>query len=317
MDPDVRLFTRAIPRVKAPPRPAGLERCDDRTIARWKEAKMMFPPYTFLPQYLFRQESGDKSRVANAEEREILMGYKKGYTRALFKKAPTNKDEEESQEVARLAAIGNAFHAVTVAILMDVWLWSAKVRTDLIGPEAICNKWKESMLGQMGFETEEEGENKPGERAAESESEELSLLAEKRMIRPEWIKPSSEIMEMERVKQLSQQMVHHFLRRAEYRGSDVRLDVGLIYKPDAAPRTSADGCGQLVMPIRLRRPSTSTSWNFERFCMRSNGGPEAACPTTSVFSTCQTRKYAWPSSARAVHLQSESIMYYVASVRSA
>jgi len=242
MDPDVRLptFTRAIPRAKAPPRPAGLERCDERTIARWKEAKMMFPPYTFLPQYLFRQESGDKSRVANAEEREILMGYKKGYTRALFKKAPTNKDEEESQEVARLAAIGNAFHAVTVAILMDVWLWSAKVRTDLIGPEAICNRWKESMLGQMGFETEEEGENKPGERAAESESEELSLLAEKRMIRPEWIKPSSEIMEMERVKQLSQQMVHHFLRRAEYRGSDVRLDAGLIYKPDAAPRTSVD-----------------------------------------------------------------------------
>ena len=140
--------------------------------------------------------------------------------------------------VARLAAIGNAFHAVTVAILMDLWLWSAKVRTDILGPEAICTGWKERMVGQMGFETEEEGESKPGELAAESE--ELALLAEKRMIKPEWIKPSSEIMEMERVKQLSQQMVHHFLRRAEYHGSDVRLDVGLIYKPDAAPRTSVD-----------------------------------------------------------------------------
>lgn len=86
----------------------------------------MFPPYTFLLQYLFREVAGERTRVANADEREVLMGYKKGYTRALFKKAPASEEEREAQEVATLAAIGNAFHAVTVAILLDLWLWSAK-----------------------------------------------------------------------------------------------------------------------------------------------------------------------------------------------
>ena len=45
---------------------------------------------------------------------------------------------------------------------------------------------------------------------------------------------------MEKVKQWGQKLVHHFLRRSEYRGSDVRLDLGIVYKPDMAPRTSID-----------------------------------------------------------------------------
>ncbi len=242
MDKDIRLptFTRAIPRAKPPPRPAGYDRCDDRTLRRWRENKMMFPPYTYLPQYLFREIGTTWNRVANADEREALMGYRKGYTKALFKKSPTTIAELEAQEVARMAAIGNAFHAVTMGILLDLWLWSGKVRTDLLGPKAICNAWKEELKSQREMELQEEDGPMGKVSTEESEGEELALLAEGRMLKPEWIKPSAEMMEMDRVKELSQQMVHHFLRRAEYRGSDVRLDVGLIYKPDAAPRTSVD-----------------------------------------------------------------------------
>ena len=40
---------------------------------------------------------------------------------------------------------------------------------------------------------------------------------------------------MEKVKQWGQTLVHHFLRRSEYRGSDVRLDLGIVYKPDGTP----------------------------------------------------------------------------------
>lgn len=33
-------------------------------------------------------------------------------------------------------------------------------------------------------------------------------------------------------------MVHQFLRRAKFRGSDVRLDLGLIWRPDSMARTT-------------------------------------------------------------------------------
>ena len=39
---------------------------------------------------------------------------------------------------------------------------------------------------------------------------------------------------------LSVQMVQAFIRRQEYRGSDVRLDVGTLYRPDACPRATVN-----------------------------------------------------------------------------
>jgi hypothetical protein len=39
---------------------------------------------------------------------------------------------------------------------------------------------------------------------------------------------------------LSVQMVQAFIRRQEYRGSDVRLDVGTLYRPDAFPRATVN-----------------------------------------------------------------------------
>ena len=73
-----------------------------------------------------------------------------------------------------------------------------------------------------------------------SESEELNLVAEKRMFKPQWIRPPEDFMESNQVKEFSQRLVHHYLRRMEFRGSDVRLDLGIVFRPDAAPRTSID-----------------------------------------------------------------------------
>ena len=70
---------------------------------------------------------------------------------------------------------------------------------------------------------------------AESESEQLALQAESRRFTPLWVRPSGQELDMEKVKQWGQKLVHHFLRRSEYRGSDVRLDLGIVYKPDMAP----------------------------------------------------------------------------------
>ncbi len=244
LDEGLRLptFTRAIPRKKAPPSPAGIDQCDDQTIRRWKEDRMKFPPYTYQPQFLFCHRDTDEVRVANARERELLMGFKADYTMALFKKDAKTVEEEQLYEDRRLAALGNAFHAPTVAVLLDLWLWSKKVRTDLLGIDRILEEWHSEMgvMADQLTHAEKKGKVQPLSDELLSESEELNLVAEKRMFKPKWIRPPEDFMEASQVKEFSQQLVHHYLRRMEFRGSDVRLDLGIVFRPDSAPRTSID-----------------------------------------------------------------------------
>ena len=40
-----------------------------------------------------------------------------------------------------------------------------------------------------------------------------------------WVRPSETFVSEEKEKHLRVQLVHHFLRRMEFRGSDVRLDL--------------------------------------------------------------------------------------------
>ena len=183
LDPNARLptFTRAIPRSRPPPQPAGIKHCDQETLDLWKENHMMFPPYTYKAEFLVRERASGKKRVVNANEREGLMGYRKGYTKALFKKAPQGEGEEFDQEVARMAALGNSFHCPTVAALIDLWLWSRKVRTDPIGLQAILANWHEELrrVDEEVLSPLMSGED-TGMRLSETEDEELALLPERR-----------------------------------------------------------------------------------------------------------------------------------------
>eukprot|EP00438_Fugacium_kawagutii_P025913 Skav228850 [mRNA] locus=scaffold4472:10940:11752:+ [translate_table: standard] len=145
-------FTRAIPRKKAPPKPAGIKVCSEQTLALWRKDEMKFPPYTYQEQFLFSDRKlPGRVRAASATEREGLMGFKTGYTEALFKKEAKDEKDEKAMEVERQAALGNSFHAVTVACLLDLWLWSAGVRLDPVGSQAIVKKWHQEMKdGPMG-----------------------------------------------------------------------------------------------------------------------------------------------------------------------
>ena len=100
---------------------------------------MKYPPYTYRPEFLFHDAKGDDvKRVASVAERERLMGHPTGYT---WKEAETEAGRGK-QTVAREAAIGNSFHTVVVACLLDLWLWKKQARTD---PKAIVERWREEM----------------------------------------------------------------------------------------------------------------------------------------------------------------------------
>ena len=105
-DPQARLptFTRAIPRPPPPAAPAGLDSCDEDTVRRWQLDSMMFPPYANRKEYLIERKADPVDlRVASVTEREKLMGFPPGYTKALLKKEFENPAEAEEQRVKRMA----------------------------------------------------------------------------------------------------------------------------------------------------------------------------------------------------------------------
>ena len=65
-------FMKSIPRLRPPPNPAGLRRCDISTVGRWRSDSFRFPPYQYSYPYLLRRERS--LRYLNVTERELLMG---------------------------------------------------------------------------------------------------------------------------------------------------------------------------------------------------------------------------------------------------
>eukprot|EP00438_Fugacium_kawagutii_P027179 Skav234838 [mRNA] locus=scaffold1428:135350:140785:- [translate_table: standard] len=242
-DEDAKLptFTRAIPRSRPPASPAGISKCSESTLKRWREDRMKYPPYTYAPAFLFAKE-GENSRVATCTERERLMGFPTGYTAGLFKKEVRTAADAEEQEVTRCAALGNSVYVPPVACLIDLWLWSGHIRANLLQPRVILQEWHEQM-GRLRCEAV--GPATRSEESCETESM-CELLAEEQLrdrgSRPaEWLRLAAHHgVDIREGRLLATRLVHQYLRRVEFRGSDVRLDLNMIWRPDAVCRASLD-----------------------------------------------------------------------------
>ena len=77
-------FTRSIPRKKPPPSPAGIETTDAAAQERWKDHGFRYPPYTYREEFMVKGED-NVLRPLCADEREVLMGFPRGFCR---RKAP-------------------------------------------------------------------------------------------------------------------------------------------------------------------------------------------------------------------------------------
>lgn len=166
-------------------------------------------------------------------------------------------------EDAECCALGNSFHTGAVACLADLVLWSLGKKKALKGPVRIQEEFL-TALGDRKAKTESleteseddansvdmsifEGEGKQdgadyGEEDSESVSSQQTVKGNQKL--EEWQKKrvtKQSLRDQEFGTDdlgLASCLVGQFVRRQEFRGSDVRLDLGLLYRPDAFPRTT-------------------------------------------------------------------------------
>ncbi len=97
---------KAIPRNFPPKNPAGLHKCDEATVARWRADEYRYPPYQYKEQYLLTK--GRVWRLLSPPERELLLGYGIGHTRSCLS-ASDIKGHEQRYEDIRCSLLGDSF----------------------------------------------------------------------------------------------------------------------------------------------------------------------------------------------------------------
>jgi len=142
-------------------------------------------------------------------------------------------------EDLRCQALGNSFHTGAVAVLLDHALWSLGVKA-LKGHHAIMEEWRVELTRLrennvfppcFGSDTDDEDAMSQGSDITSA----ANLPLENRFKEDVMSRRNSED-QMAYDCRLSVQMVNAFVKRQEYPGSDVRLDVGTLYRPDSFPR---------------------------------------------------------------------------------
>lgn len=108
-------FMKSIKRVEPPPFPAGIQKTSVETREFWARDSYRFPPYQYAPQYRFHAGSSPP-RLADASEREILLGFGAGHT-ATCMTASDMKKSFENYEDLRKSLCGDSFCILSFSIM--------------------------------------------------------------------------------------------------------------------------------------------------------------------------------------------------------
>ena len=230
-------FTRAIVRKEPPPDPAGLEGLEEVARLRWVEDSYRFPPYTYRDEYMILTPDC-QMRPLVAAERELLMGFPQGHTQKLWKKTPTTEDEKRLCEDLQCGAIGNSFHTNSVACLLDHALASLGLKKRKGPKEIVASSMAVQVVPPQSLDAavaEDEGKDL----TSEDDQDTISVPGAEWLEKVEKKSRSSALIgDLQNEEKLSQLLISAYVRRQEFKGSDVRLDVGSLCRPDSFPRAS-------------------------------------------------------------------------------
>ena len=108
-------FTTSRPRRTPGRKPAGLHQCDEQTRQDWATDLRRFPPYQYLHKFRV-EDKQHNSRLLTCEEKEVLMGFPRGYTVQCY---PKHEQNSEAWQDERLTLIGNSWNVFVVAWLLS------------------------------------------------------------------------------------------------------------------------------------------------------------------------------------------------------
>ena len=105
---------KSIPRTQPPPKPAGIERCSEECLSRWRSDSYRYPPYQYDWRFLITTDS--TWRLLSAEEKELLLGYGFGHT-SLAASASQMKQNPQAYVDCRHSFLGDSFSIYSFVIV--------------------------------------------------------------------------------------------------------------------------------------------------------------------------------------------------------
>eukprot|EP00435_Cladocopium_sp_Y103_P052810 s1149_g16.t1 len=233
--PEARLptFTRPIVRRQPPPQPAGLSTCSAEAVHRWQHDSYRYPPYTYENKHLLNSPTGQWFKVP-ADARELLMGFPRQHT-CLLDRELFSKTTPEVEEDVRQAALGNSFHTGTVATLLGALLFQKGFLPQAKSPDQLLADLVEESREPVVQSFTDPVSDTDSAPAAVSEAglEDEDMLQQQDAAQPD-------LDDLVVHGKLMSQLVGQFLRKVELRGSDIRLDSNVIYRPGVCARCSID-----------------------------------------------------------------------------
>ena len=193
---------KAIPRTRPPEKPAGLQKTDEDTRLRWRADRFRFPPYQYSERFIVWR--GEKWRLIDSSEREILHGLGYGHTELCMSAGDIKRDPQAYEDM-RKSLVGDGFNCFTFVF------FAAMACARWVSIPSYHRLW--SRMGMApGFSCDIAVEIPLTRRLA------YGSVTEKMQI---------------------QNLHESLLRRTNHTGSDVRISTGMVLNPKAFPRQSA------------------------------------------------------------------------------
>ena len=206
-------FTRPIARQAPPPAPAGLNRCSEKAVRRWKGDNFRLPPYQYEDSNLVKDKNG--LRRLTVEEQLRLMGYPSNY---LSLKNKMTNDEKGHY-------VGNGWHAIHVARLL-VGLLALESETSSQDLTTMLWQTWHSMETKLGCE---------GQPWKQWFGLAFGVASGVTTLRGQLSVPPSVALKelMDPLGKLSDEelLAYLFTRKATQKGSDIRVDLNMPFLP--------------------------------------------------------------------------------------
>ncbi|CAK0814337.1 unnamed protein product, partial [Prorocentrum cordatum] len=149
----------ARPSLLQPTRPAGIARASPEAKARWKKDDHRYHVGLYENACLLQHEATMELRPPSAEEREVLLGFDRGYTECAVKDGSSS-----SLETTRCFLLGNSFSVYAVSWLLQHSLVADEFQPQLWEPHALCHTgkcrapWNDSAVYHQGDDYQYEPE---------------------------------------------------------------------------------------------------------------------------------------------------------------